>query len=746
MNPAHEFAGLLALLAGFATPLAQAATATVYYYLPYQGWATADMHDDAAGAWTTAPGRPMAAACAGWVSRTVDLGSAAQFEAVFDDGTTVHWDHPTAGGNYLVPAGAHQVREGVLRVNAGNPCAPNRMGAIYAAKRTTFSLWSPDTSDVRVVVGGVAWPMARVADVDGYTDVYAVDVPGDLHLKTYHFQVRGVNVRDPYGVMVDAGGGEDVVVDPARAALKSGAAAPPALAAREDAVIYEVHVRDFTIDPSSGVPADKRGRYMGMIERGTTVGGAAGAPKTGIDHLVDLGVTHVQLMPTQDFASCSPAIVAANPACYNWGYDPVNYNVPEERYSATPGDPVARMREFKTMVDGLHRRGLRVVMDVVYNHSNSKEMFSAITPKYYTATDFSNTGNSIDVEQPMVARMIRDSLEYWVREYGVDGFRFDLMGVFDYAVVDGWAAWLDAQFPGRELLVYGEPWNAGVPDPAESRRVRPGTVGAIVGTHVGIFNGSWRDALKGPGDDGSPGGFIFAQGGAGTAVADGVAASGRVVKGTLPLADLWDSRFSMDPEQTINYVDVHDDLCLADRVSAWAAANGHADDTAYQQRIQEFALSTVLTAQGIPFLHGGSEMLRTKQGVANSYQSPDAVNAYDWNWRSAHADTFALVKKVLKLRRQHAALRMHTWDDVAANVVSSQKSASLVVTQIDAAANGDSWTTALVVMNAGPDAVIALPAGKWKVALEQSSASAGNNRVVSGSYTAAGTAVSVLFQ
>jgi pullulanase len=739
------------LLAVCLAPSAHSATATLYYYLPYKAWATADIHHNATGAWTTAPGNPMNPACDGWVSKQVDLGSASRFEAVFNNATTSAWDNPIGGGNYTVTPGTHQVRNGRLIANAGTPCvqaasASSHLGAVYAEAKTGFSIWSPDSGNVALSLEGIRYPMARVADANGYSAVYAVEVTGDQHLKRYHFEIDGRAVRDPYGVMVSPETDDNIVIDPRRTALAGGWSARPALLAREDAVIYETHVRDFTIDASSGVAADKRGKYLGLVQSGTTVNAVAGAPKTGIDHLVDLGVTHVQLMPLQDFGSCSPSAVRSNPDCYNWGYDPVNYSVPEERYSAAPNDPVARIKEFKTMVDEFHKRGLRVVMDVVYNHSNAKDMFAGITPKYYTATDLSATGNSIDTKQAMVARMIRDSLEHWVREYNVDGFRFDLMGVFDYAAVGEWGRYLNAQFPDRTLLLYGEPWNAGIFDDAEATRVRAGTIGAIADAHVGMFNGFYRDALKGSGDDGNAGGFVFNQGAAGTGIADGIKASSRLAEGTSPLPDLWDHHFTADPEQTINHVDVHDNLCLADKVDAWAQANGWASAAGYKQRIQEFALSAVLTSQGIPFLHGGSEMRRTKQGDKNSYQSPDSVNKYDWNWRLAHAATYEFVRKVIGLRKAHPSFRMKTWSDIKNHVNSEQRSSSLVVTQIDGAANADGWTTALVIANSGGGEVITLPAGNWKVALERSSADAGGDRVVSGTFTAEGTAVSVLYR
>lgn len=657
--------------------------------------------------------------------------------------------------------GNNSAQSSAISVATGNCSTPValRLGVMYTATQSTFSIWSPDSANVKLNLQGTLYTMAKVADQNGYTSVYSVTVPGNHHLKTYNFLVNDVSVRDPYGVMVQAGTNNNIVMDLSTTALGSGWAARPAFVEREDAVIYEAHVRDFTIDASSGVAAALRGKYAGMTAAGTTVNGTAGAAKTGIDHLVDLGVTHVQLLPIYDFGSCSPTEVATNPGCYNWGYDPVNYNVPEERYSQTPNDYVSRVKELKTMVDEFHKRGIRVVMDVVYNHTFAKEMFNPITSKYYTATDLSGTGNSIDVKNPMVARMIRDSLEYWIKEYNIDGFRFDLVGVFDHQVYGDWGRYLNQQFPDRNIMLYGEPWNGFATDTSESTRVRYGTIGVQVDAHVGVFNGAYREALKGSSDNGNAGGFMFNQGttwgatsywpnstlGLGP-VSAGVEASTRYVKGTAALPNLWDAMFSMDPEQTINYVDAHDNLCLNDKVEAWAAVNGQASNTAYKRRLQEYALGMVLTSQGIPFLHGGSEMLRNKQGDHNSYKSSDSINKYDWNWRVNNSSTYDLVKKMIQMRRAHPGFRMNTWDEVRTNVQSDQRSASLVVTQINGAANGDSWSKALVIYNSGGNQVVTLPAGNWKVFLEKSDATAGADRVVSGTVTAEGTSVTVLYQ
>ena len=859
-------ASLMMGLASLAVPVAaQAASATVYYYTPYKNWSNNYIHHNASGNWTTVPGVLMDTACTNWKVKTLTF-TTTNFSAVLTNGAGA-WDNPgnVSGANYVIAAGTHQVKNGSLIANAGNPCdsvapsvptglqttsvgssaisfkwnastdnigvagynvyrngalvgtvsttsfsdsglAPStaysymvsardaagnlsaksaplavstvaappavKPGVTYSATKSTFAIWSPDTANVQLKLAGVLYPMSKAQDANGYTNVYAVEVPGNHHLKQYHFVINGKYARDPYGVMVDAASSSatpsNVVLDMSQTALSGGWAARPAQVQRTDAVIYEVHVRDFTIDASSGVDAAKRGKFAGMTQTGTTLN-AAGVLKTGIDHLKELGVTHVQLLPIYDFGTCSPLMVQnpTNPIpdpnpwpsslCYNWGYDPVNFNVPEERYSMNQNDPVARVRELKTLVNEFHKNGIRVIMDVVYNHTYNKAVFGDITGKYYTATDLSGTGNAIDVKNPMVSRMIRDSLAFWISEYNLDGFRFDLMGIYDTAVVADWARYLEAQFPGRNLLLYGEPWNGGVADPAEADRVRLGTLGTIADTHVGAFNSKYREALKGDSDSGLNLGLIFNAGeywgtgqwaGNGAAlgpISSGMYGSPRYLNAGGALANAWDPMFALAPEQSINYVDAHDNLSLHDKVEAWAAANGQASNTGYKDRIQQFAIGSVLTAQGIAFLHGGSEFKRTKGGEKNSYRSPDSVNKYNWNWKSANPGMLAMTKKLIALRRAHPALRLNSWQAVRDNVKSDQQSKSLIVTTINGAAVGDSWSKIMLIQNSGGNTTISLPSGNWKVALEQSNPNLAE-RTVSGSVVAEGTALTILYQ
>jgi pullulanase len=636
--------------------------------------------------------------------------------------------------------------------------APMPLGASYTSQATTFSIWSPDTDDVKLLLGSAApQPMSHQPDNDDYSDVYSITVAGDLHLTEYRFLINGQPVRDPYGVMVDPSTGMNVVIDLSRTEPVGGWAAAPPLVNRTDAIIYELNVHDYTIDPSSGVSAAKRGKFLGLVEHNDTIQKSPTQSfATGIDHLTALGVTHVQIMPFFDFRSCSSFTAPNPPNCYNWGYDPQNYNVPQLNYSQSPSDPVERIRELKTMINEFHKSNIRVVMDVVYNHvplDSGSDGLGAITARYFLPNDISGAGKSLDGGVPMVSRMIRDSLQYWVDEYHVDGFRFDLMGVFRYLNVGDWAGYLNVKYPDRGLLIYGEPYAAQSADESnafsgallEADQVRPGTISFIDRAYVGVFDIAYRDAIRG-GDlnGGSSGGYMFNQGDAAVQIQPG--RRGSIRFSNLPyqhLGNLFDPMFAARPGQSINYISVHDNLCLRDRILAWAGQNGQSTNTGYLSRIQEFGTGILLTSQGIPFLSEGDEFLRTKGGNTNSFNT-EAPNIIDWNLRAANDDVFNYFKNAIALRRAHPALRMTTWEGVNRNVTTTiPRSNDVIVDDIQGTSSGDPWPEILVIYNSGANFDYPLPAGNWSVAMERSLPMQ-TERVVTGSITAEGTAVTVL--
>lgn len=605
------------------------------------------------------------------------------------------------------------------------------IGVKYSSTSTTFSIWSPDTSDVKIWVNGTTYTCSSMG-VSGYSDIYGVTVSGDLHTKEYYYLIRGVKVRDPYGAMFNNATGNNVVIDNTKTDPDGGWAPRPALINREDSIVYEVHVRDFTIDSNSGVDATKRGKFLGMVQTGTK--NSAGKA-TGIDHLKELGVTHVQILPFYDFGT----------GMYNWGYDPVNYNVPEEQYSISQ-DPVQRIKELKTMINEFHKNGIRVVMDVVYNHTFANDMFNPITPKYYDGLNLSGCGNSVDSGKPMVSRFIQDSLNYWASEYNIDGFRFDLVGIFYYTEADKWAQSVNANNPNANILWYGEPWNGYATDPNESQKVRMGKVPAMTAGHFGVFNGKFREAIKGD-NDGTGKGYMFNVIPSWIdAIKVGIRGSILYTKSTNVLPNDWDSMFAYDPEQSINYISAHDNYCLWDKI-VHSGATG-----SYGQRVDKFGTAILLTSQGIPFIHAGDEMLRTKvyngdwTYAHNSYNAPDNYNMIRWNWKDTNSAVVQYYKDLIALRKAHPAFRLTTWDEINANVTTTTLTGGqVIINQINGAAVGDTWSKVISIYNSGSNYTYTLPSGQWYIAVEKENANAGGTPV-SGTVVCEGTAVTVLYQ
>ena len=597
---------------------------------------------------------------------------------------------------------------------------PTGLGALYTNTATVFKIWSPDTSNVVVNVAGTDYTCTKLPDENGYTNVYGVTVNGDLHLTEYQFKIKGKAVRDPYGVMINKNNKKNIVIDMSKTEPDGGWVEKPEFINREDAVVYEIHVRDFTLDSTSGVSEANRGKYLGMVETGTTYNGV----KTGIDHLKEMGVTHVQLLPIYDFST----------EMYNWGYDPENYNIPEEQYSAHAAtEYVKRIKEFKTMINEFHRNGIRVVMDVVYNHTYGDEMFEDITLQYFTGNDDSGCGNGINTGVPMVSRFIRDSLEFWVKEYNMDGFRFDLIGIFHYSAVKEWGEYLNVQkYPNRNLLMYGEPWNGyWLEDPIENQKVRMGSVPAIASGHIGVFNGKYREDIKGD-NDGKRMAYMFNQPTSWWgAIAAGMRGSLVATKSTNVLPDMWDSMFAYDPEQSINYISAHDNYCLWDKI-VYSGATGGA--TGYAGRVAKFGIGMILTSQGVPFLHGGDEILRSKvyngdwKYAHNTYNAPDAYNKVYWNLKVENKGIFDYHKDLIKIRKENPGLRLTTWDEVKSRMKTEINHASagtihcvnnsslpdkVVVSYYDNDNNVNNGYELAVVYNPGNDFNISLPDGNW---------------------------------
>lgn len=614
------------------------------------------------------------------------------------------------------------------------------LGATYTKESTTFRIWSPDTSDVKVTVDDKTYTLNK-STLACYTNVYEATVDGDLAGKTYQFTIGGKNARDPYGKMTAKGSDTaNIVMDMSTTEPEGGWAKTPALKNREDTIVYEVHVRDFTIDKSSGVDDEKRGRYLGMVQPGTTY--ADTGVKTGIDHLKELGVTHVQLQPIFDYATCSN-VDSQDSSCYNWGYDPWNYNVPEDRYTSVFGTDnyAQKIKEVKEMINEFHKQGIRVIMDVVYNHTMDKTVLGSISQNYYISKgdDITGCGNTVNADQNMVWTMIRDSMDYWVSEFHVDGFRLDLVGAFATKDYSDWGEYLNKQHPNANLVIYGEPW-ASDNDTAEKLVKEPVRTGRMHKTskdaHVGAFNNRIRNCLKGSSDDGKALGFIFNKlndgwDGNGTDENDddqllksnkecvfmGVKAGVRHADATG--TDIWSAQGFADPEQTVSYITAHDNLALRDKIEVAGVASGSAEAKA----LQVYANSIIMISQGISFIHGGEEFGRTKIAAGknkhNTYNTTTGANDFKWDlkageWKSVN-DSYAAY---IHMRKAHPAFRMTTADQIFKNVTLDDASSDeVVIVNIDGKSVGDSWEKIMVVMNstsAPYDTTV--PAGMVKVA------------------------------
>ena len=523
------------------------------------------------------------------------------------------------------------------------------LGSRWTKQYTTFKAWSPVSEWVDLIFPPEEGGRGRVVPMKrGSHGVWYVTVAGDLHGQKYQYHLSSYGVArqaaDIYCFAATADSEWSVVVDLGRTNPVSWPPKQTFLGKKPtDAVIYEAHIRDLTIHPSSGVREDWRGKYLGVAERGTRVPGTR--MKTGLDYLQDLGITHLHLLPFQNY---NPS----NSEVYNWGYETTLFNVPEEQYSTNRLDPITTIRECKEMIAGVQAAGIGVVMDVVYNHSVPSEgagsAFWQTVPNYYFRTNDkgevlneSGVGNALNDERPMVRKFIRDSIVFWTREYGVAGFRFDLIGMFTKESIADWASAVRLVNPWA--LIYGEPWTGGGP-------TRFGK-GDQKGTGVAVFNDFFRGAVRGGTDDASPG---FAMGNVASAkdVLLGLAGSGRISDQMVGFAD--------HPTETINYVSAHDNLSLRDKI---ARAVPDADKATIDKMVN-LAHALVMLSEGIPFIEGGAEMGRTKGGNHNSYNAGDEVNAFRWDLAPQFEDTHKRLKELISIRKSHPELRLATGDDV----------------------------------------------------------------------------------
>ena len=599
------------------------------------------------------------------------------------------------------------------------------LATVYTSAATNFRLYAPAAKTVGVVLYDEATGnkgRTERALRRGLDEAWELRVPGDLRGKFYTFALTGVAGSAPPREILDPSA-MNAVASSRRARLGPLPAASlrftPAVSAPTDMVIYEMHVRDFSVSPSSGVDEGRRGKYLGFAQGGTHLPGDP-AVRTALDHLVELGVTHVELMPVQDYQNDE----AVSPPSYNWGYIPAAYFSPEGAYASEVDDD-SRVREFKTLVDALHARGLGVIMDVVYNHTAPDASLAAAAPgDYYrhlsngALANGSACGNEVRTESPAARKLILDSLRYWTREYGIDGYRFDLMALLDQETMRQAERTLHAINP--DLVLFGEPWTA-----ATSPLADKSDKAAMRCLPVGAFNDDFRNALKGS-PDGSDPGFIQ----------DG---SNREALQQALLINDW----LASPNQSVNYLTCHDNLVLWDKLRS---SMPNADDARLVETMKLGYLA-LFTAQGVPFLHGGEEFARTKGGNNNSFDAPDAVNALDWSLKKAHRDLYEYTRAAIALRKAHPVFRLRSRQQVESRLSfkDTLNEKTLLYTLNGAGLPGETWPLACVVLNADDRAAaVSLPAGRWAVGFDAAGAAPGGT--VSGKMNVPAKSGLVLYQ
>ena len=588
------------------------------------------------------------------------------------------------------------------------------LGAVWTAEKTSFRVWAPTAKSVAVnlYAGGTAGTDDLIEQLPMQPDVngtWVAEKAGDLNgtYYTYSVEVGGqVNEAcDPYARTTGVNGERAMVID-LDATDPEGwdeDTDPHAGGTYNDAVIYELHVRDLSSDASSGI--EHTGKFLGLAETGTKTPG--GVP-TGLDHIKDLGVTHVHLLPSYDFGSVDETRL--DEAQFNWGYDPVNYNVPEGSYSTDPYNGAVRVAEMKQMVRALHENGVSVIMDVVYNHVQSAEnfCFNRIVPGYFSRIDdngsYSNgsgCGNDTASERSMVRKYIVDSVNYWADEYHIDGFRFDLVGLLDTETVNEIVTEVHKDHPS--VIFYGEGW---------TMTTKPTKPGVTLATQVNsaqtpgfaYFSDTIRDALKGSVFNHDPG-FV-----------SGAPGKERTIAECFTGLTNWCST----PAQTVNYASCHDNNTLMDRI-ALAVPDASREDMI---RMNNLAAAIYLTAEGIPFLQAGEEMLRTKVNDdgsfnENSYNASDSVNSLKWSTLEdgETSAVYEYYKGLIAFRKAHPALRLTNAEDVKANVTAVDGlNAGLVAMEVAGGVNGESAEGLFLIFNASADAQqLALPEGSWDV-------------------------------
>lgn len=591
----------------------------------------------------------------------------------------------------------------------------------YVPAATRFSVWGPMAEKARVNLydaGEGGKPTSVYALSRSMDGTWSTQVSGDLQGKFYTFQLmyEGKWLDENPGIFAKAVG-----VNGRRAAIIDMDTTDPegwenderpSLNSFADIVLYEMHHRDYSIDPESGIK--NKGKFLALTERGTK--NADGA-STGLDNLVELGVNHVHLLPSYDYASVDES--KPHVPQYNWGYDPLNYNVPEGSYSTNAADPAVRIKEFKQMVQALHKAGIRVVLDVVYNHvfDVAGSNFERTAPGYFyrrrtdgSLADGSGCGNETASEMPMMRKYMIESVLYWINEYHIDGFRFDLMGIHDIETMNAIRSAVSGIDP--TIFIYGEGWAAASPVlPAEQLAMKANTA-QLPG--IAAFGDEMRDGLRGPWNNDADGAFLIGLPGHEESIKFGVVGAINHPQVDYTKVNYSQTPWAAQPTQMISYVSCHDDMCLADRIKATVSPKAKMEE---RIRLHKLAETAVLTSQGVPFIWTGDEVMRDKKGVHNSYNSPDSINVIHWKQKSEYADVYKYIKDMIALRKHHPAFRLGDAEKVVKHLeFLPVKKTNVVAYRLKEHAGGDAWEDIYVVFNGNRKAVkLDVPKGEYTV-------------------------------
>ena len=575
----------------------------------------------------------------------------------------------------------------------------------YSPKQTTFKLNAPKKPTLRIYEAGRGGKVEKKIKMKQTSEnVWETTISGDLKGKFYTFDIGRGETPGVFAKAVGINGKRGAIVDmqttnpsgwnnDRRLTLKSPA----------DLIIYEMHHRDFSIDASSGLV--NKGKFLALTEQ------------KAIKHLKELGVNAVHILPSYDFASIDESNTTTPQ--YNWGYDPLNYNVPEGSYSFDAEQPTRRILEFKQMVQALHKAGIRVILDVVYNHTFDIEggNFDRTFPMaYYRYTadgkpsNGSGCGNETASEKPLMRQFMLESMKYWATEYHIDGFRVDLMGIHDIETMNLIRKELTAIDPN--IFIYGEGWTAGICAYPTEKLALKAHIKQMPG--IAAFSDELRDALRGPFSDDKQAAFLGGIAGFEESIKAGIASMIAHPQVNYTKVNYTKEAWANEPTQMISYVSCHDDMCLVDRLKASIPEAAY--DMEEVIRLNQLAQTAVFTSQGIPFMLSGEEMLRDKKGVHNSFNSSDEINHLDWNNLKKYPQVFAYYKGLIQMRKAHPAFRLGSAELVRKHLEFLPTQDCLVAFRLKNYAGGDKWNNIYVVLNGSTNLQsINIPKGKYTI-------------------------------